>query len=334
MNQEIKRCRNCLLPENFPGVKFDENGICNHCLNFKGVENLDKKKQEYRKRFEDLVAEHKGKYSYDALMGYSGGKDSTYTLFLLKKEYGLNPLAVTFDNGFLPPQTIQNIQTVTDELGIDHILFKPRFDMMKKIFRESSRRNIYSAQTLTRASTICNSCMNIVKFGSLRMAIEKRIPFIVFGWSPGQIPITSSVMKNNPKIIRMMQKAVFDPLHELVGDDIKPYFLEEEHFKGEDRFPFNISPLAFSEYDEEKIFAKVFAMGWNVPQDIDANTTNCLLNSFANIVHKDRYGYHPYVFEMAKLVREGHLTRDKALKKITEPENPKTVEMARKKLNL
>jgi tRNA(Ile)-lysidine synthase TilS/MesJ len=334
MSQEIQRCQNCLLPATFPGVKFNEKGICNHCQNFKGVENLDKKKQEYRKRFEDLVAEHKGKNSYDALMGYSGGKDSTYTLYLLKKEYGLNPLAVTFDNGFLPPQTIQNIHIVTDALGIDHILFKPRFDMMQKIFGESAKRNIYSAQTLTRASTICNSCMNIVKFGSLRMAIEKGIPFITFGWSPGQIPITSSIMKNNPKIIRMMQKAVFDPLHELVGDEIKPYFLEEEHFKGEDRFPYNISPLAFLEYDEEKIYAKVFAMGWKVPQDIDANTTNCLLNSFANIVHKDCYGYHPYVFEMAKLVREGHLTRDKALKKITEPENPNTVDLVRKKLNL
>jgi predicted PP-loop superfamily ATPase len=334
MSQEVKRCRNCLLPETFPGVKFNEDGICNHCLNFKGVENLEKKKQEYRKRFEDLVAEYKGKYSYDALMGYSGGKDSTYTLYLLKKDYGLNPLAVTFDNGFLPPQTIQNIQTVTDELGIDHILFKPRFDMTRKIFGESSRRNIYSAQTLTRASTICNSCMNIVKFGSLRMSIEKGIPFVAFGWSPGQIPITSSIMKNNPKIIRMMQKAVFDPLHELVGDDIRPYFLEEEHFKQEDRFPYNISPLAFLEYDEEKIYEKIFEMGWKVPQDIDANTTNCLLNSFANIVHKDRYGYHPYVFEMAKLVREGFLPREKALQKITEPENPKTVEMVRKKLGL
>lgn len=330
----MKRCKNCVLPETFPGIRFNEEGICNFCLNFKGAENLERKKQRYRNKFEELIKKYKGKSSYDALMSYSGGKDSTYTLLILKEEYGLNVLAVTIDNGFLPEQTFKNIRNVTKGLGIDHRFIKPSFDVMKKIFVECSRRNIYSPKTLTRASTICNSCMNIVKYSSLRTAIKKNIPFIVFGWSPGQIPITSSIMKNNPQIIQMMQSTVFEPLYNLVGDEIKPYFLEEEHFKGSYQFPYNISPLAFLDYDEDKIYKEIAQLEWKAPIDIDANTTNCLLNSFANIVHKEKYGFHPYSFELAKLVRESYMDRSSALQKLTEPENPKTVDAVKKKLGI
>lgn len=333
----MKRCKVCVLPETFPGITFDEEGVCSYCRKFKGQKNLEEKKERYRKRFEDLVEKHRGKAGYDALMCYSGGKDSSYTLALLTRDYGLNVLAVTYDNGFVPEQTFCNICSVTEELGQDHILYRPRFDVLKKIFAACARKNIYPAQTLTRASTICTSCMAIVKFSALRMAVEKGIPFVVFGWSPGQIPVASSIMKNNPEIIRVMQKASFDPLYEVAGEGIRPYFLEERHFEEGEKgyeFPFNVSPLAFLDYDEEKLLEEVERLGWRIPRDIDANTTNCLLNSLANVVHREQHGYNPYAFEMAKLVREGYMKREAALAKLCEPENPKTVEAAKKKLGL
>jgi tRNA(Ile)-lysidine synthase TilS/MesJ len=323
-----------VLPETFPGIRFDERGVCNYCQSFKGPKNLEEKKQKYRKRFEDLVRKLKGRHSYDGLMCYSGGKDSTYVLSLLKENYGLNVLAVTYDNGFIPEQTVLNIRTVTDSLGLDHTLFRPSFDLLRRIFAACAKENIYPAHTRTRASTICTSCMAIVKFHALRTAIEQDIPFVFFGWSPGQIPAASSIMKSNPQITRMMQKATYEPLHRLAGDRIRPYFLEEKHFSGKYDFPTNVSPLSFLGYDEEEIVAKVKSLGWKKPKLVDANTTNCLLNSFANVVHKEKHGFHPYAFEMAKLVREGYMKREVALKKLTQKENPQIVDLARKKLNL
>jgi tRNA(Ile)-lysidine synthase TilS/MesJ len=267
-------------------------------------------------------------------MCYSGGKDSTYTLALLAKEYGLKFLAVTYDNGFLPDQTLRNIRTVTDELELDHILYSPSFSVLKRIFSACAVEDVYPPQTLMRASTICTSCMAIVKFSALRMAVEKDIPFVVFGWSPGQIPVASAIMKNNPQIIRVMQKASFDPLYGLAGENIRSYFLEDRHFDGSFRFPYNISPLAFLDYDEEHILAEVSKLGWKRPEAIDANTTNCILNSFANVSHREKHGFHPYVFEMAKLVREGYMDRSSALAKITEKEDPEVVESVKKKLGL
>jgi tRNA(Ile)-lysidine synthase TilS/MesJ len=330
----MKRCKVCVLPETFPGIRFNAEGVCNFCTSFTGAEVQEKKKLKYRKKFEDLIGKIKGQSGYDALMSYSGGKDSTYILALLREEYDLNVLALTFDNGFLPNQTLENIRTICGTIGTDHIIFKPSFVVMQKIFRESAERNIFADSTLTRASTICNSCISFVKFGALRFAVEKDIPIIAFGWSPGQIPLASSIMKNNPQMVKVMQKAAYEPLYEIAGYKVRPFFLEEKHFDGSYNFPINVSPHAFLDYDEDKIYAKMERIGWKIPQNIDANTTNCLLNSFANINHIERYGFHPYVFELAKLVREGYMEREAALKKLSEPECVQTVDEVRKKLNI
>jgi len=49
------------------------------------------------------------------------------------------------------------------------------------------------------------------------------------------------------------------------------------------------------------------------PSDTDANSSNCTVNAFANQIHKDRYGFHPYVWEIANMVRSGAMTRDEGM---------------------
>ena len=164
----MKRCNRCVLPETFPGIDLDEEGICHFCRSFKGQEKLAKSKEKYRNKFESLLESKKKSGGYDCLMAYSGGKDSTYTLVVLKEQYNTSILALTIDNGFISPKAINNIRNVVDGLGIDHIIFKPRFDVLKKIFRQASDSTMYSRKTLERASTICTSCMGIVKFLALR----------------------------------------------------------------------------------------------------------------------------------------------------------------------
>jgi tRNA(Ile)-lysidine synthase TilS/MesJ len=331
---EPRVCTRCVLPETFPRISFDKQGVCNYCLGLPDKETRDKKAANYRDRFDSLISEYKGKSCYDALMCYSGGKDSTYTLAVLKETYGLNVLAFTLDNGFVANQASLNIRSAVERLGIDHVFFKPSFHVLAKIFRTCAAEDIFPPKTLERASTICTSCMAIVKSSALRLALEKDIPFIAFGWSPGQAPITSSIMRNNPGMVRMMQKTLFDPLHRIAGDDIRPYSLEEKHFSGTYRFPYNIHPLAFMDYSEDAIYRHISRLGWKAPEDVDANSTNCLLNSFANVVHVDRFGFHPYAFELANLVREGYLDRSSALDKLRRMENPESTALAREKLGL
>jgi len=330
----LKRCNRCVLPDSFPGIRFNDGGVCNFCQEFKGIEHLDNKKTEYKEKFETLIKDIKGKNELDVLMCYSGGKDSTYTIINLKEKYDLKIIAFTMDNGFLSKQASSNIQTVMKNLDVNHVIIKPPFDVLKKIFNTCSKENIFSPKSIERASNICTSCMSIVKFSALRMALEMNIPFIAFGWSPGQAPITSSIMKNNPELIKMMQKAVFNPLYTIAGEKIKPFFLEEKHFSGSFNFPHNISPLAFLEYNEEQVYEKIQKFGWKAPQDTDANSTNCLLNSYANTVNKKQFNFHPYVFEQAKLVREGYLNRETALEKINQTDEKNTTIYVKKKLGI
>ena len=330
----MKICTRCVLPETFPGINFDDAGVCSMCRTFKGRERLEESKDKYRRKFDDLLATRRKPGGYDALMAYSGGKDSTYTLMVLRRKYKLSVLALTLDNGFASPASIENMRHVSENLGIDHILFKPRFDLVKTIFRKAAQTEMYPAKTLERASTICTSCMGLVKFVILRMAIEGGIPFVTYGWSPGQAPIEASIFKNNPSMIRSMQKVLLDPMREAAGPDIENYFLTEEHFAREERFPYNVSPLAFLDYDEDRIVSEIRTLGWRKPEDTDPNSSNCLLNAFANMIHKGQFNFHPYAFELAKLVREGYMDRAEALSRLETAEMPEIVKLVRERLDL
>jgi len=330
----MKICSTCVLPDTFPTIDFDDHGVCNYCRSFRGKEHQDELKKRYREKLEKLLASHRGQGDYDVLMAYSGGKDSTYTLDLFKNYFHLRVLALTFDHGFVSPYAIKNITQVIEKLGVDHILFKPNFEMMKKVFVTSVKENIYSPKTLERASTICTSCMNMVKFITLKMALEKGIPFIGYGWSPGQAPIQSAVMKNNAEFIKATQKALFEPLHEKLGDEIKPYFLGSAFFEHPDRFPHNLHPLAILEYNEEKIYRRIKGLGWEPPGDTDPNSTNCLMNAFANQVHQEQYRFHPYAFEIAGLVRMGVLSREEGLKRLAQPGDPVLIDRVKEKLGI
>jgi hypothetical protein len=123
-------------------------------------------------------------------------------------------------------------------------------------------------------------------------------------------------------------------MYEAAGAGLENYFLTEEHFAMEDRFPHNISPLAFLEYDEGAIHEKIRKLGWEKPTDTDPNSTNCLLNSFANKIHIDTFGYNPYAFELAKLVREGYMDRDEAIERLEKDQDPDMVAMVEKRLEI
>ena len=66
-----------------------------------------------------LLQEKKKASTYDVLVAYSGGKDSTYTLDVLVNKYNLRVLALTFDNTFISPRAEENIRNVCGALGAD-----------------------------------------------------------------------------------------------------------------------------------------------------------------------------------------------------------------------
>jgi len=309
-------CKKCVLNENFPGIRFDESGICNFCLSAKSMDKRHSARGKYEARFQKLIQEYKGKGSYDCLVAYSGGKDSTYTLHLLQERYDLRLLTFSFDNWFQSERARRNIRAVLSNINVDHMTITPSFESMKKIIQVSISDDMYSAKAMVRASSICTSCISLVRFAGFRIAIEREIPFLIFGMSPGQAPMSTAVFKTNAQMMKTMQEMILKPLSDRLGDIIRPLFLEQRHFDKVDAFPYSVNPLAFTDYDEDVIYETIHKYGWIKPDDTDANSTNCLLNSLANQVHLEKFGFNPYAYEIAELVRIGCMTRDEGLARL------------------
>jgi len=332
-----KICQRCILPENFPGISFDEKGICNYCRREERfIEKNAEKKAAFRDRLDELVIEGKGQNeSYDAVVAYSGGKDSSYTLKLLKERYGIRLLSITFDNHFVSPKARENIRKITDALEVDHMSFRPPWPLVKALFRHTAREDVFPAPALLRASSICTACIGMVKSLVLKTALEMSIPLVAFGWSPGQAPIQSAMLKNNPAMVQKNQQALFKVLSPEIQNQIYPYLIPEAYYeKYKNHFPYNIHPLSLFDYHEETITKELVAMGWEAPSDTDTNSTNCLLNAFANQCHLDRYGFHPYVCEIAGMVRQGVVRRDRGIDKIYAEQDQDLVKYAKKRLEI
>lgn len=309
----MRLCARCVLPETFPGVQFDAEGVCRFCREFDCKRESDVQRERNRNKFEEISQKVRGKADYDCLLAYSGGKDSTYTLWLLRRHYRLSVLAVTLDNGFISPAALENVRRMVDVLDVDHILVRPRAALLESVFRKAATESPFPPKALERASSICNACISLVKNVTLRIAIEQGIPVVAYGFSPGQADARGAILKLNASMLKSMHASRAVPLLKLVGEELSPYLLREHHLAGDFDLPFNVNPLAFHECDEDRMTETIEELGWTRPMDTDGNSTNCLLNAYANRLHIRTHGFHPYAFEVAGLVRCGAITRGQGL---------------------
>ncbi|MCD4676352.1 MAG: hypothetical protein K8S18_10210 [Desulfobacula sp.] len=116
--KKLKRCSKCILPETFPFIEFDEQGVCNYCNNFK-KKNQPKPLEELEKLVEPY---RRVNGSPDVLIPFSGGRDSTYVLHIVKEVLGLNPIAFTYDWGMVTDLARRNIASICGKLGIENII--------------------------------------------------------------------------------------------------------------------------------------------------------------------------------------------------------------------
>src|SRR5947209_5392692 len=126
----LKRCTKCGLPETYETIEFDTDGICNICRQ-KDYKNQSIDWNFRRKMLTELINEYRGKFDYDCIIPFSGGKDSTFTLNFLVREYGIKPLVVQFNHGFMRPTLLQNNEQTFKKLGVDVISFTPNWKLVK-----------------------------------------------------------------------------------------------------------------------------------------------------------------------------------------------------------
>ncbi|MDD2714294.1 MAG: 7-cyano-7-deazaguanine synthase [Candidatus Wallbacteria bacterium] len=308
-------CKLCVLPENPPQITLNSDGVCSLCSD-PGLKNSLEAGKNLMLETElvRILNKNKGSGRYDCLVMCSGGKDSTSSLYYVKKKYKLNPLAFTFDHGFETEDALNNVKNAVEKLGVEWILF--RTDYIKDLFAEMLKSK-------TRA-VICHLCSIWYMQLTFEMAANFRIPIIIAGWTKGQSNLGSIMTKCACDISAPEFKEMAESTKDFLVNRLKmipkykdfPSSMEEVLKKAEKRQKtLVLSPHWFIRKSPEEYTKTIEEeLGWKYPAlSYPGKSTNCLMNFVSSYLSYKHYGYTHYHVEMSKLIRMNLMTRDEAL---------------------
>lgn len=137
IKEKTKMCKGCVNTARNPAITFDTDGYCSICSSYR--KHFDPK---HLKKEIQFLESFKGKWTgkYDVLVGVSWGKDSTATLYTIKK-MGFTPLAITLNLGYLPKTTIPRARAMAKLLTTDFELIDIR-KYIRNIDLESYKKTV------------------------------------------------------------------------------------------------------------------------------------------------------------------------------------------------
>lgn len=168
--ESLKKCGSCLLPETYETIEYDPAGVCNIC---RGKEFRDEK-IDWSSRatmLDELIEQYRGKYDYDCIVPFSGGKDSTFTLWYLVTQKKLKPLVVRFNHGFMRDTLEENNTRTFKKLGVDVLNFTPNWKLVKRLMLEA----------LKRKGDFCWHCHTGIFSFPMHIAVKFNVPLVLWG---------------------------------------------------------------------------------------------------------------------------------------------------------
>uniref|UniRef100_UPI001157E32D N-acetyl sugar amidotransferase n=1 Tax=Vibrio cholerae TaxID=666 RepID=UPI001157E32D len=138
-NTEYAVCSKCVLDTTVNDISFNENGVCNYCLDYEYrvshivEEDVFIKQNKLDKLLSNIRSDGKRRH-YDCIVGVSGGVDSSWALVQAKK-LGLRPLAVHMDNGWNSELAQSNIENLVKKLDVDLYTYVIDWDEYKKLMQ-------------------------------------------------------------------------------------------------------------------------------------------------------------------------------------------------------
>ena len=163
-------CKKCTYPSSSAvPLEFNNEGICSGCATSSEGATVN---WERRKRlFEDLIEGYRSHDSYyDCIIPVSGGKDSYWQIHKIK-EYGLNPLLVTYHGNNYTKVGMENLVNMREVFNVDHLFFTPSIGLLKKMNRTCQR---------LMGDMNWHAHAGIFTY-PIRVAVEKNIPLMIWG---------------------------------------------------------------------------------------------------------------------------------------------------------
>ncbi|MCI9532310.1 MAG: hypothetical protein HFH38_11335 [Lachnospiraceae bacterium] len=301
----MKQCKICGLWEDYTNIHLNEEGICNYCEFYESHKDALEDKEGLKRQFAQKMEAAKAKAQaagsdYDCLVGFSGGKDSTYIIYQLKETYGMRVLAFTFDNGFSTDYGRLNIENALSKLNVDHITFSMNDEKLRKQY----------AACVKIMHNFCSVCFHYMHYYSYLFAGQHKIPLIVNGRTSGQILQCADSTKGIEPFessfhLKEFEYQMFHGLEERADRAGRMDYLKDIEAEAVSYFAYHdISEEETMRFLEEKI-------GWTRPQGTSGHA-DCFAHAMAEHMSIEKRGFPIRTGELAVLVRRGKMTKEEA----------------------
>ena len=302
-------CKRCVLHTAIPGITLDQEGICPVCRKYDSLKDHEPRLKQYlTEEMEQLFASVKKKnLPYDAIVLFSGGKDSTLLLKMAKEKYKLRPLAFAVMHPLVNDVASQNMDRVAAALNIDLI----KYSVDQEVYRKVMGYGIRHAPEYGLGEFFgCDICSFFHSWIPVKYAIKLGIPVILEGSDSSQTGEIS--YGQGGKVQSDVSKGLkpFGRLHDLVIDALgQSYrgsiydFDADEIVKG--FYPSVISPFTFLPYDFRKNFHELDKIGLEAKK-FRSIYTNCSATPFFSYFSIKRYDCVSYIKHYATEVRNGY----------------------------
>ena len=321
------KCQKCIIPANYPESVFDNQGVCSFCRNHKrteyqGPEALKGRILSYRNRGEPS--------KYDCALGFSGGRDSTYLLFYLSEILKLKVVAVTIDNGNMPPETIENVRNITKLLGID--LVTKKYPYLEKCFGHHLNAWLHKPSP-AMITALCVGCRLGGAKGVYEFLLEHEVPVYIVGGTPFEAGGYKTALLRIPTNSRTKSSLILGYIHQVIRNpkwvsnpyavtiQAKEFMAYYGHIYLKDLWRKGyvvISPFKkYIRWEETTVVHTLNQLGWR--QNSQTGSTwrgDCDIASLKLYLYRTLLGYNDKDDSFSALIRDGQLTREEVVHRL------------------
>lgn len=332
---KLKRCTKCLLPETFPFIQYDSQGVCNYCKSYKPKIATKEKELELKEKLKKYIKPDGG---INCIVPFSGGRDSSYGLHYIVHELKLKPLTFTYDWGMVTDLARRNIARICGKLGVENIIVsadihlkrrniklnveawlrKPELGMIP-LFMAGDKHffyyvNIIKKQTNVPLDIWMGNSLEDTNFkvgfaGQSPDFNKERVDSLAFRKKIGLALYYTKNFIQNPAYIN---KSIFDTIWAFYSYYAEPrtdFYMLFDYVPWDEK---KIEKTLFEEYD------------WEVSPD---TTTTWRIGdgtaAFYNYIYYTVAGFSEFDTFRSNQIREGLITREEGLKYINQENRPR-----------
>ncbi|MFA9391964.1 MAG: hypothetical protein ACERKD_19300 [Prolixibacteraceae bacterium] len=307
----MKRCTKCILPESYPSISFDQDGVCNRCSSWQ--QEFEKVDYESLRKELDVLIQQKKKEAraagipFDVIVPVSGGKDSAYALYVMKEIYNCRVLTVNYNNSFQTELAYRNIMNLVNTFNVEFRMIAIQPGLLKEAYQAGMK-------VLNEFCLVCN-CTGywlMMSFLADQFSKYNYTPLIVGGWS--------KLFEFDPQINTLnflryrellSESNLLDRFAEVLNIDVLNALSDQTDVRQNKTGGFIQLP-DYWPWDHHEIIETLHCYGWKKLKGKDTHF-DCWASPLADRLEKDKYGMTQKTTIQSSYIRAGMVDRAGAL---------------------